>query len=107
MQNIPILLAAPEMVLARDVRRSDSQSGPPICGKGVVLSESLIERLKAMGVQQVTVEGHPVWLEGDKTLPELLELLEKRFRKVDHEPLMNRLKEIYKAQLIRSMDGAD
>lgn len=107
MQTIPIALAAPEMVLARDVKRTDNPTGPPICGKGIVLTESLIERLKTMGIKMLSVEGHPVWQEGDKTLPELLELLDRRFRKVTQDPLMMQLKEIYRVRLIRSMGQED
>jgi hypothetical protein len=103
MQIIPIVLAASEMVLAKDIKRPDNPEGPPICGKGMELTEQLIERLKTMGVQTVTVDGHPVWMEGDKAIPELLEMLEQRFSKVSDDQLMLWLKECYRIRLVRSM----
>ncbi len=107
MQTIPIALATTDMVLARDVKRTDNPAGPPICGKGMTLNESLLERLKTLGIKMITVEGHPVWMEGDKTLPELLDLMDRRFRKVSDDPLMNKLKELYRVRLIRSMGQQD
>jgi hypothetical protein len=107
MQNIPIALAAAEMVLAKEIRRPDNPSGPPICGKGVILSLPLIMRLRDMGVQTVTVEGHPVVMPGDKPLEEQLEQLDRRFRKVMNDPLMVKLKEIYRDQIIRAMGVHD
>ena len=105
MQTIPLALATADMVLALDVKRSDNPDGPPICGKGMSLTDSLIERLKNLGIQSVTVEGHPVQIEGEKTLDDLLADLEHRFRKVGSDPIMNKLKEICRAQIIRSMEG--
>jgi hypothetical protein len=57
MQKIPLALAESGMVLARDISRHDNANGPPICGKGVTLTLSLIERLKTLGVQTVTSKG--------------------------------------------------
>ncbi len=101
MQRIPMMLALPGMVLARDICRQDAAGGPPICGKGMTLTVTLIERLKRMGVQTVTVEGHPVIMEGEKTPEELLGNLERRFRKAEGDPLTGKLKEIYVAQLAK------
>lgn len=97
MQRIPIMLALPGMTLARNICREDGAAGPPICGKGVTLTVSLIERLKRMGVQTITVEGHPVRMEDDKAPEELLEDLDRRFRKAADDPLTGNLKEIYRA----------
>lgn len=107
MQNIPIALAQPDMVLAREVVRPENPGGPPICGRGIVLTESLIERLKTMGVQTLTVEGRPVPMEGERSLEELLADLERRFRRVAGTPLMDRLHEIYRSHLARIMGGGD
>jgi hypothetical protein len=103
MQKIPFSLAQPGMILAKDIVRADNPSGPAICGKGVELTDSLIERLRNMGIQSITVQGHPVWMEGDKTLEELLADLDRRFSRVADDPYAARLKEIYKDHLIRSM----
>lgn len=105
MQTIPMALAAADMVLARDIKRTDNPDGPPICGRGTVLTDSLVERLKNLGIQTVTVEGHPVWIEGDVTLEDMLAELDRRFCKVDDVPLMQKLKELYRANIIRSMGG--
>jgi hypothetical protein len=103
MQTIPFSLAAPGMALARDIKNPDSPDGPPMCGKGVVLTEALISRLQQKNVQAITVEGRPVKVDGDKSLEELLQLLDRRFRRVVQDPLMIRLKEIYRQHLIRSL----
>ena len=107
MQKIPISLAKGGMVLAKEVRKDEDSVSPPICGKGVVLTDALISRLDRMGIQALTVEGHPVEMEGDRTLDEILDALEKRFSKVTDDPLMIKLKETYRNYLIKSMRGQD
>lgn len=105
MQSIPIASAEPDMVLSRDVRRVESPLGPPICGRGTVLTPTLIERLKNLGIKSITVEGNPLAAEGEPRLDDQLAALEHRFSKVDNVPLMHRLKGMYEALLIRSMGG--
>jgi len=107
MQKIPISLAKPGMVLAKEVRKEEDDVSPPICGKGIVLTESLLSRLEKMGIQALAVEGHPVKMEGEKTLDELLNALDKRFSKVMDDPLMVKLKDIYRQHIIQSMEGQD
>ena len=103
MQKIPLMLAAADMVLAREVFRGDSPAGMPICGKGTVLTDALIARLDHLDIQSVYVEGHPVWDEGDRSLDDVLRDLDKRFEKVVDDPLTIKLHDIYKAYLIKSM----
>jgi hypothetical protein len=103
MQKIPLMLAAADMVLARDVFRGDSPAGMPVCGKGTILSDALIARLEHLDIQSVYVEGHPVWADGDRSLDDVLRDLEKRFEKVAHDPLTTKLYDIYKAYLSKSM----
>ena len=105
MQSIPITLAAPEMVLAKPIRASDNPSAMTICGKGVKLTESLIDRLREMGFQSITVEGHPVKMDGEATLDDMLAALDKRFRRVKDDPIMMKLKEIYRKQIKQSMEN--
>lgn len=107
MQKIPLSLAMPGMVLAKEVRKEDNDVSPPICGKGIVLTESLLSRLEKMGIQALSVEGHPVEMEGDETLDELLKALDKRFSKVMDDPLMIKLKDIYREHIIQSMERQD
>jgi hypothetical protein len=102
MQKIPLLLAEPDMVLARDILRDDNASGPPICGRGVTLTDALIERLKRMDVQTITVEGHPVRMDGDRSPEDILLALDTRFRKFENDPLTNKLKKIYRAHYMKS-----
>ncbi|HOP41295.1 MAG TPA: hypothetical protein PLI53_09655, partial [Geobacteraceae bacterium] len=68
MQRIPISFAEPGMVLAKEIVRPDNPAGPALCGAGMELTESLINRLRDMGVQTLIVKGHPVCMEGDKSL---------------------------------------
>lgn len=102
MQNIPLLLVSSGMVIAKEVMRPDDPEGFPVCGKGAILSDSLIERLKKIGVQSITVEGHPVRMEGDGSTEEQLAALEKRFRKIVGDPVMTMVREKFRNQLIRS-----
>lgn len=103
MQKIPLMLAAADMVLARDVFRGDSPAGMPICGKGTTLTDSLIARLEHLDVQSIYVEGHPVWEEGDRTIDDVIHDLDIRFQKVMNDPLTVKLYETYKAFITKSM----
>jgi hypothetical protein len=105
MQKIPLMLAKAGMVLARDVFRGDSPTGMPVCGKDTVLTEALITRLDNMDVQSVSVQGHPVWEEGELSYEDLLRELDLRFEKTMQEPLNAILYDIHKAHLIKSMEG--
>jgi len=102
MQTIPFSLAAPGMELARDIKNPESPDGPPMCGRGMVLTESLIARLGQKNVQSLTVVGRPVKMAGEKTLDEMLQQLDHRFRRVAGDPLMMKLKEVCRQYLIRS-----
>jgi hypothetical protein len=107
MQHIPIALAAADMVVGRDIRRPDNPQGPPICGRGVTLTDSLIERLRQMGIASIVVEGHPVEMAGEKSLEVLLLELDSRFRLSAREPHGAKLKEIMRQRLIREMGRGD
>lgn len=107
MQKIPISQAAPGMVLAQEIKNSDDPSSMTICGKGVKLTESLIARLEQMGVQSVRVEGHPVKVEGEATLEEMLAALNRRFSRVEDDALMMKVKEMYRKQIYRSLGEPD
>lgn len=106
MQKIPISLATAEMVLGRDVFRNDSPAGIPICGKGTVLSDTLIMRLQHLDVQSLYVEGHPVHLDGDKPLEEQLADLDRRFSRTMDNRYNCMLHDIYRKH-ITSMMGDD
>jgi hypothetical protein len=99
-------LAAPGMVLAKDVRNSDDPSSMTICGKGVTLTETLIERLLQKGVQSLTVEGHPLHEEGEATLEQMLAALDVRFSRVEDDQRMKKVKALFRDQILRSMGDA-
>jgi hypothetical protein len=103
MQKIPLMLATADMVLARDVFRGDNPTGMPICGKGTVLTDSLLARFEHLDIQSVYVEGHPVWEDGDHSLDDVLQDLDKRFKKVADDPLTSKLYDVYRAYLTKSM----
>jgi hypothetical protein len=71
------------------------------------LTESLIERLKRMGVQTIAVEGHPVRMDGDRSPEEILLALDRRFKKVETDPLTAILKNIYRQYYIKSTDSGE
>src|ERR1700690_2664417 len=103
MQKIPLIIAKAGMILARDVFRSESAIGIPICGKDTELTDTLIARLENLKVQSVYIQGHPAWEEGDKNLDDILRDLDSRFAKVRQDPLTARLHDIYADYLKRSM----
>lgn len=103
MQRIPLALARAGMVLAKDVVRPSAPTGPPICGKGTALTDALIERLARLEATAVTVEGHPVAVEGDPTPEEELARFDHRFSRVDGDPMMQRIKELLRARLVRAL----
>jgi hypothetical protein len=105
MQKIPLTSAEPDMVLGRDIHRDDNPGGPPICGRGVKLTAPLIERLKRMDVQSVIVEGGPPGFSGVQNLDEAFSALDKRFCKVEGDPLTSRLKNIYRQYYAKSFGG--
>lgn len=76
MQRIALTKASPGMVLAQAVCRPD---GPVLVGEGQELTESLLDRIRAVGVGSIWVEGNPLGPGGDvgnlqkvaSSLPEL------------------------------------
>jgi hypothetical protein len=103
MQVIPIALSAPDMVIARDV----CDGGRVLCGKGIKLTDSLIRRLRQLGVESIAVEGHPVKIEGEKSVDELLQALDRRFRRVGDNPLMAQIRDMYRERIRQTMGEDD
>ena len=99
MQRILLAQAEPGMILAKEILNPD---GLVLCGAGTELSDTLLGRLASMDVIDVTVEGHPVNIEGEKTLQEELQEIDLRFQRVeDIAPLMY-LKKRIQAKLAAS-----
>ncbi len=103
MQKIPLMNAAAGMVLARDVFRSGTSTGFPVCSKDTALTDALIARLQHMDIAFVYVKGRPLPQDGDRSLDEMLHDLEQRFAKVRQDPLMAALHDMYADYYRRSM----
>jgi len=103
MQIIPIALAASGMVVGREVRSSGDATGRVLCGKGVTLTDSLIHRLCQLGIESIPVEGHPVKMEGEESVEDMLRALDNRFCRVEGDPLMMRVKEMCRKRIRKSM----
>lgn len=97
MQQILTLQAQDGMVLAKDVLTPD---GRVLCGKETVLTSSLIARFEKMDIAQITVEGHPIHIPGEKSLKEELREIDERFSDVTSvPPLMYIKKRIIKKMM--------
>jgi uncharacterized Fe-S cluster-containing radical SAM superfamily enzyme len=101
MQKISLSLAKSGMKLAKAVLDG---KGVVLCGEEMELNEKLISRLSNMGIQRITVEGHPVDTdEEEKSLEGELQDLEKRFEKVALDPVMKMIKAILEKRLKERM----
>lgn len=89
MQKILTVLAAEGMVLAKNI---ETPEGRVLCGKGTILDSGLIDRLRKMDIIHICVEGHPIQIEGEKSLEEEIQRIEKRFSQVDKIPPLMHLK---------------
>jgi len=99
LQEILSLQAKEEMVLAKDVMTPD---GRVLCGKGTPLTTGIIQRILKMDISHIRVEGHPVALEGEKTLEEEIADIEKRFSRVEHIQPLQYMKKIIIHRLVKS-----
>ncbi len=99
MQEILSSQAGEGMVLAKDV---ETPEGRVLCGKGTVLTQSLIERFLKMDILHIAVEGHPVEMDGEKSLEEELKEVEKRFSRVTNNPPLMYLKKKMIKKLVDS-----
>jgi hypothetical protein len=92
MQRIPLELVKPGMKLAKVI---NNDRGMTLCGAGVELTEALIARLSDMGIKRITVEGHPTGTsDKGQSLGEQIDALNARFRHVEGDPLMSKVKNI-------------
>ncbi len=107
MQKIPLSLARKGMVLEKPVLRDN---GLVLVAPGTEISDSLLAKLENMGVQSVTVEGHPVEMEGQaapKSFQERIDGLDHLFRRYREDAWMNKLKELIRIYLKRRMATAE
>jgi len=103
-QRIPIKLAKEGMVLAKD---AVTPEGQVLCGVDTSLNEELIARLKRQGVLVISVQGHPVRMPGELSLSEKLKELDKRFSKVQNDPVLRALKHLLGEHLVVEEKGAE
>ena len=104
MQRIPLKLAQPGMILAKE---AVTPEGQVLCGAGTTLSQEILARLAKQEVLTLTVEGHPVSMPGEKTLPEKLKELDLRFSKVKDDPVLRALKTLIAEFWIIQEKGED
>jgi hypothetical protein len=78
--------------------------GMTILPKGSKLTLSLIDRLRRMGVKEVSVEGNDPNAPPPKTKDELLDDLEARFEGLEENRLMMDIKQIAKQHLIDGIE---
>jgi hypothetical protein len=104
MQKIRVSLAAPGIKLAKPVT---NKTGMVLYDEGAVLTKEIIARLSDIGVEQITVEGHPLDT-GDtgKNLSQNIDDLHSRFRYVEGDPLMNKIKGLLLERLRERSEGA-
>lgn len=99
MQQILCQQAGEGMILGKDVQTPE---GRILCGKGTVLTEAMIARFIKMEISHIAVEGHPVKVEGEKSLKGELLDIEKRFSRVKHVPPLMFLKKRIMERMVAS-----
>ena len=104
MQKIPIDKAAEGMVLAKPIER---ENGVILMGEGTELNEQLIERLRDIDIQKITVKGRPLGGEDEKPIETLYAELEERFSLVSSDKLCLQIKDIIKKDIKRRREEAD
>jgi hypothetical protein len=104
MQKVPLNLAVAGMKLAKPVTNN---RGMVLYGGGAVLTKEIIARLSDAGVEQITVEGHPLDTgDGGKNLSQHIDDLHFRFRHVQGDPLMSKIKGLLLERLRERAEGA-
>jgi hypothetical protein len=98
-QQILSMQAKEGMILAKPVAQQD---GRILCGAGTPLTANLIDRLLKMEISNIMVEGHPVKVEGEKTLKEELLEMDERFSNVKNIPPLMYIKKCLMKKLVAS-----
>ncbi|NLW34177.1 hypothetical protein [Syntrophorhabdus aromaticivorans] len=83
----------PGMVLAKPVV---NKGGLVMIGEGTELNDSLIEKIREMGVSSVHIRGIT---QPDMPKEEMLALLDKRFSGVEEKPYMGLIKQALKEHI--------
>ncbi len=101
MKRIPIEEATPGMHLAKPATNSTGQT---ILAAGVELDETLIARVRRLGVSAIYVDGGPNEEAHEKPLAELEQELDHRFRKAAGDPLREMIREAIRRHLSAARD---
>ncbi|MEP6601318.1 MAG: hypothetical protein ABJB49_05840 [Nitrospirota bacterium] len=101
MKRVPLQEAAPGMVLVKPVTNS---AGQIVVAAGMALNEELITHLERLGKAAVYVEGAPDEGAG-KSFEEVERELTDRFRKVEGEPQLTRIREAIRQFLKSQTEG--
>ena len=97
MQDVTLERARAGMKLARPVT---NKRGIILYGVGAVLTADIIARLSEMGVDQITVDGNPPnTADEQESLRLQVKELNARFRYVEGDPLMGKIKNLILKQL--------
>jgi hypothetical protein len=89
MKRVPLQEAAPGMVLAKSVTNA---AGQVVVAAGMVVDERVITHLERMGKAAVYIENAPGEGAG-KSLEDVKRELALRFRKVEGDPQLSRIRE--------------
>ncbi|MBA4371982.1 MAG: hypothetical protein C0402_03880 [Thermodesulfovibrio sp.] len=81
------------MKLAKPVR---NESGMILLGENTELSDSLIQRLEKMSIENVSIIAEA---QDEKPPEELLAELSERFKKTENEPYMALIKRLFEEQI--------
>ncbi|CAK7010970.1 MAG: hypothetical protein DELT_02082 [Desulfovibrio sp.] len=93
MQRIALAKASAGMVLAQAVCRPE---GPVLVGEGQALTEALIDRIRAVGIGTIWVEGNPLGPDGDAgNLQKVAEALPYLFRRCEDDVFMMTLRNVF------------
>ena len=104
MQNVTLDPAAAGKKLAKPVT---DKRGTILYDAGAVLTVDIIARLSEMGIEQITIEENPqLGAEVEKSLSQQVKELNARFRYVEEDPLMGKIKNLILAQLKERAEGA-
>jgi hypothetical protein len=97
MQDVTLERAKAGMKLARPVT---NKRGIILYGVGAVLTADIIARLSEIGVDQITIDGNPPSTAHEQESLRLqVEELNARFRYVEGDPLMDKIKNLILKQL--------
>ncbi len=79
------------------IRPVTNDSGITLFGEGTILDDRAIERIKALGIDYIYIEGA---MPPRRPIEEELEELERRFSKVSNVPYMTTIKTVIKEYIV-------